>query len=258
MDDKLKAFFMPYHNQKQVCTSISKGVYYLGHFQCFGEILPRHRLWAWNKSSPPARSTNPAPLQPTFRSQDFQERSLDRTLEDLKDCVVLSTTPSYFSQFQNACLLKSRGFQLLEGKCYRHPGYKDISSYNPEHPGCKDRYLHWEHIWWKVIGEPKEIGLPTLLNQMNNCGVDSTYGLEGIQKHDGNDRRLYLTVAWLPRGQIFPKGWKRFYSAQDYKLGVNFDLISGVFKSKVQICDHDFDLKIFENWEPDFDKWSPA
>jgi hypothetical protein len=256
LEEQLQSLYMPWHNHKQKTHQISRGVVYLGYFGLFGELTARRQIWRWKKQGLP-RATWGKGL---FCSQSFQEKALDATLADLKDCVVLSTTPSYYSQFQAGCLLKQRGFQLLEGLCYKHPGYSPVSSYPKEHPGIPDRYLHWEHIWWKVIGQPTEIGLPNKTDpgqrvSVNNCGVDVVMGLEGIKAHDSNARKNILTVAFLPRGVLFPKGWKPFFSAQDYKLGVNFD--SDALKN-VQKCPHQFDLKIFNGWEPDFENWSPS
>jgi len=253
---ELEALYIPWHDHKQSCRPISQAVYYLGAFTLFGSILPRHYIWRIHKANTPKADWN----KQIYRSQAFQEKALDAALEGLKDCVVLSTTASHHSQFQAACLLKERGFRLLEGLCYKHPGYPGLSKFEIEHPGVPDRYLHWEHIWWRVIGTPKEIGAPSKNNQLNNCGVDSLCGLEQLKAHDaGPDydagRRNILTVAWLPRGTLFPEGWKRFYSAQDYKLGVNF---TSKALSNVQKCPHDFDLEIFKDWEPDFEKWSPS
>lgn len=267
--ESLEQFYMPWHNHKLSYNNISKGVVYLGHWAGFGPIYPKHALWAWKRSNVNWQNL-PASILATRRSLVFQEKCLDATLRDLKDCLILSTTPTYFSQFQNACLLRSRGFKLLEDSCYRHPGYPEPSNYSVEHPGIsKDRHWHWEHIWWKLQGPdgPKDIGRPEGLNKpsMNNCGVDAVVGLEQIQQHDSGkievastlspvERKNYLAVGWLPRGTAFPKGWKRFFSADDYKLGHNF----GTLKANVGTCPHNFDLKIFEGWEPDFEKWSPA
>ena len=251
----LDDLYMPWHNHKQATHQISKGVVYLGYFGIFGELYAKSQIWRWKKQGLAQALWSKG----LFLSQTFREKALDTTLEGLKDCVVLSTTPSYYSQFQAACLLKQRGFQLLEGLCYKHPGYSPVSSYPKEHPGIPDRYLHWEHIWWKVIGEPKEIGLPNGTDaqrtSVNNCGVDVAVGLEGIKAHDAYARKNILTVAFLPRGVLFPKGWKRFFSATDYKLGVNFGSSA---LTNVQKCPHQFDLKIFEGWNPDFEEWTPA
>lgn len=265
--NELEALYIPYHGQHQYTHQISKGAWYLGEFSGFGDVFAKH--WMWR---------NPAagkPAAPLFRSQAFQEKALDAALaaNKLQNTLVFSTTPTYYSQFQSACPLRSRGFELLQGKCYAHPNYGDKSSYNPEHPGIPDRYQHWEHIWWKINGKPpKVLGAPTDVNKLNNCGVDSVTGLDSIHAHDSGgcdcdydddcdhqgDRKDYLAVAWLKRGTAFPAGWQRFYSAEDYKLGVNFNFVEKQRGSKVQICPHDFDLKIFEGWGPDFKKWAPV
>ena len=259
-EPNLDDLYIPWHNHKQSTHQISKGVVYLGYFQAFGEVWAKHKVWSWEKAHVPKTAWG----KQILRSQTFQERALDSTLEGLKDCVVLSTTPSHFSQYQNACLLKSRGFELLEGSCYKHPNYPKDSTYAKEHPGIPDRYLHWEHVWWKVIGKPKEIGLPGGSGlgpcTVNNCGVDVAVGLAGVEAHDAGERKHILAVGYLPRGAVFPKGWKRFYSAEDYKLGHNFEA-RGAFRkllSNVQECPHQFDLKIFEGWDPDFEKWVPS
>lgn len=245
--------YIPWHNHLQSLTQPSKGVHYLGYFGGFGEVYAKHRIWAWKQQSVPVAQWG----HNIIRSLDFQERAIDATLAKLENCVVLSTTPTYFSQYQSACVLKSKGFELLEGRCYRHPNYDKKSTYAVEHPGVPDCYLHWEHIWWKVIGKPTEIGAPANYDQLNNCGVDSGTGAAYVKDHDEGWRKQFLAVAWLPRGEPFPQGWKRFFSAQDYKLGVNFDLIEKR-GSKVQECPHNFDIKIFDGWEPDFAKWTPA
>jgi hypothetical protein len=266
--------YMPYHNHQQTSEEISEGVWYLGCWRGFGSLFPKHKLWCWKLNN-----IKPETMR-LFRSQAWQEKALDAALASakLRNKVIFSTTPTYYSQFQSACLLKSRGFELLCNSCYKHPEYSELSDCNPEHPGIPDRYLHWEHIWWKVNGEaPAEIGSPPRRWRcLHNCGVDSLSGIEDLEMHDGRreperdaygefledtvdllHRKRYLAVAWLPRGTPFPKGWRRFFSAKDYKLGVNFDLIAQQ-GSKVQKCNHNFDLKIFEGWEPNFAKWNPA
>jgi hypothetical protein len=187
----------------------------------------------------------------SIRSQAFQEKALDKTLGLLKNCIILSTTPTYFSQYQNACLLKSRGFELLNDSCYLHPYYKVPTTPQRAHPGIPDCQEHYEHIWWKVQGpeRPTEIGCPTDMDvSLNNCGVDGLNGLGAINRHDKHNRKHFLAVAWLPRGVAFPDDWKRFYSAEDYKLGHNFE----ARLQNSQKCPHNFDLKILEGWEPDF------
>jgi hypothetical protein len=267
--DEIESLYLLYQGQKQTTTPLSKAVVYLGYFPLFGDMMPRRYVYFWNKLATPPEERR---LHgPQFRSRAFQEQALDAALASLKDCVILSTTASYFSQFQNACLLKSRGFELLEGSCYKHPGYSMPSGAFYNHPGIPDGYQHWEHIWFKVQGPdgPKEIGQPVGTPPgLNNCGVDGLVGLDNIKRHDGStcitannpneyqNRMNYLSVAWLPRGVLFPKGWKRFFSAEDYKLGVNFGTLEG--RSKVQKCPHNFDLKIFDDWEPDFERWNPS
>ena len=255
MDEQLEKVYMAYQDQKQSLTPLSKGVWYLGYFVGFGEVWARHKIWTWKKSF-----IQQAHWLPIVRSQAFQEKCLDATLADLKNCVILSTTPTCFSQYQNACLLKSRGFQLLDNSCQLHPGYSFQSPKERMHPGIPDRYEHYEHIWWKVQGQPTDIGVPTNVPGLNNCGVDAVVGLNGITAHDSGDRRGYMCVGWLPRGTKFPNGWKRFFSGEDYKLGHNFEARGAVMKllRNVQTCPHKFDLKIFEGWMPDFDKASPS
>ena len=263
--EEIEALYMPYLNHQQPSHRISEGVWYLGYWQGFGELFSRHRLWCWKA----ARFSSPPP--PTLKSQIWQEKALDAALasKKLQDKVLFSTTPSYFSQFQSACLLKGRGFELLQGLCYKHPGYVTKSP-GSEHPGILDRYEHWEHIWWKINGKaPNTIGRPTAPNQLQNCGIDSLEGLGSIALHDGRrksskdddvdfrDRQKFLAVAWLPRCTPFPKGWRTFFAAKDYKLGVNFSRIANE-GSKVQKCPHNFDLRIFDGWEPDFETWTPS
>lgn len=250
--EELDKLYAPWMGLPQTTRQISKSVFYVGHFSGFGDVFARNKLAYYERSGIPVEKRG----LPIVQSREYQEKALDAALAKLKDCIVLSTTPTYYSQFQSACLLKSRGFKLLEGKCYDHPGYAHLPLKTPEHPGVPDRKLHWEHVWWKVLGEPGEIGLPTECNQLNNCGIDTGAGLEWITAHDIGDRCRYLAVAWLPRGILFPKGWKRFYSGLDYKLGANFELISQ--RSKVQECPHKFDLGVFKDWEPDLAKWTPS
>jgi hypothetical protein len=252
-EKELEELYVPYTHQKLSTLPLSKAVFYLGFFTGFGEIWAQRHIWGW-KRNPTPKAKWP---KGTLRSQAFQERALDAALADLKDCVVLSTTPTYFSQYQNACLLKSRGFELVAGSCYLHPGMSAPRE-GGLHPGTPDGHEHYEHVWWKVQGHPKEIGSPPLNSKpsLANCGVDGVVGLEGLQMHDAGERRGYLGVAWMPRGVAFPNGWKRFYSAEDYKLGHNFEA-GGLLRrnlSTAQKCPHNFDLKIFEDWKPDFDK----
>lgn len=250
--------YAPYNNQRIATTQISAGVWYLGHFQGFGEVWARKQLWYWNRNNCLERNRQKG----LVRSQAFQEKALDEALKNLKDCLVLSTTPTYFSQYQNACLLKLRGFELLEGSCYLHPDYVTAQPTNCRHPGVReDGQEHFEHIWYKVIGNPKNTGAPaTTTVGLNNCGVDGRWGLEAIQEHDVGSRRRYLCVGWLPRGTNFPDGWKCFYSAEDYKLGHNFQARASSKKllGLVQKCPHNFDLKIFKDWMPDFDVYAHA
>jgi hypothetical protein len=260
MDSKeLEKLYMPYSNQRQSSNKLSKNVWYLGFFQGFGEVWARKQIHTWDKCKyPPNLRTNGL-----VRSQAFQEKCLDNTLADLKNCVILSTTPTYFSQYQNACLLRSRGFQLMNDSCHLHPGYSYACTKERAHPGIPDFHEHYEHVWWKVQGPegPREIGCPAEKSVgLNNCGVDGLNGLEAIKFHDEHERGHYLAVAWLPRGVPFPEGWKRFYSAEDYKLGHNFEL-RGPSQRRLmnaQKCPHNFDLKIFEGWMPDFSKGSPS
>jgi hypothetical protein len=252
--DELEGLYISYVDQRQNVSKLCEGVWYLGYFVGFGEIWARQQVHQL-KARGYAKAQWPRSL---VRSQAFQERALDATLADLKDCVILSTTPTYFSQYQNACLLKSRGFQLLEDSCQLHPGYKAATSKERCHPGIPDRHEHYEHVWWKVQGPsgPKNIGSPADSVGLNNCGVDGRAGLAAIKAHDAGERKSYLTVGWLPRGTPFPNGWKRFYSAEDYKLGHNFEARGTVRKllTDVQKCPHNFDLNIFKDWMPDFSK----
>lgn len=255
--DELEALYIPWKNHKLNYKQISEGVYYVGYFSGFGPILAKHRLWYWKKNATPASARGTQ----LFASQTYQEKALRAALDGLNNCVVISTTPTYFSQYLNACLLKREGFQLLEDRCYRHPGYPAKSAQATEHPGIPDKGQHWEHIWWKVLGQPTKIGLPKYAGagiNLNNCGVDTCNSLIHMAEHDRSERKNYLTVAWLPRETPWPKGWNGFFTAEDYKLGHNFDNITGLLGRKAPLCEHVFDLKIFENWEPDFEKWSPS
>lgn len=252
--------------EPQEVTHFSDGLCYLGYFGGFGPIWAQHKLWSWNKTKTPDAYRG----KHLVRSQAFQEQALDMALKRLKDCVVLCSTASYYSQYQSACLLASRGFKLLGGTCYKHPGYPELSTSAQEHPGIPDRYHHWEHIWWKVIGKPRRLGEPLSeigteaddyngdyeeVFTLNNCGIDALVGLDEIRNHENCSRSNFLAVGILPRGVLFPKGWKRFFSGEDFKLGVNL----GSSKLKhVQKCPHVFDLKIFEGWQPDFEKFTPA
>src|SRR6266852_9316069 len=102
---ELEQLFMPWHNHQQTHALISPAVHYLGHFMGFGDMLPRFNVHGWRKQG----LTDPKQWsQHVYRSQDFQEKALDAALATLKDCVVLSTTATQYSQFQSACLLKSR------------------------------------------------------------------------------------------------------------------------------------------------------
>lgn len=256
--------YIPYKDYRQHLIKLSENVWYLGYWVGFGEVWARRQMHQWRAAKTPLASRG----RHLIRSRDFQERALDAALASLKNCVVLSTTPTYFSQYQAGCLLKSRGFELVNGSCYKHPGYKELSLKNPEHPGIPDRYQHWEHIWYRVIGEPKNIGMPASTPSLNNCGVDAIVGLENLKARDsgekkgmdGQPRRHYLAVAWLPRETAFPNGWRRFYTGEDYKLGHNFEATGPSKKllGNVQECPHKWDLEIFKDWMPDFDKYQLA
>jgi hypothetical protein len=252
--DDLQKVYMPYQKQKQGFQQLSKGVYYMGYFGGFGELWARRQIWSYKRNG-----YRPSTWGQVVRPQEYQEKALDAGLADLKNCVVLSTTPTYYSQYQNACLLKSRGFELVNNSCYLHPGYSQPTSKLAAHPGIPDLYEHYEHIWYKVIGRPTEIGCPASRPSLNNCGVDGVVGLEGIQAHDGREgRKSYLAVAWVARGTAFPDGWKGFYSGEDYKLGHNFEARSGLGSRKhltnAGPCLHKFDLSELKDWMPDFEK----
>lgn len=243
---------------RQSVRQLSKNAYYIGGWSGFGALYARKHLWQWKQAHNCTKGsfayTGGTGL---FRSQEQQEKALDETIAGLKNCVLISTTPTYFAQYQNACLLHSRGFKLVGGKCYKNPSYPRLGDRGGMHPGAADNYMHWEHIWLKVLGEPKELGAP-LSNAtltFTNCGIDGANGIDEINARQGSFRRNYLCIGWLKRGTLFPKGWKRFYSAADYKLGVNFDAVAAL-GSTVQDCAHNFDAKQFEKWQPDFSKWT--
>jgi hypothetical protein len=196
-----------------------------------------------------------APPVPYAYTQEMIESALDKVLDGLKG-LVIATTPSWLAQYRQACLLKARGFELLNGMCYPNCNYPVAKYTNREdvqgcHPGNPDGYSHWIHIWIKDLGGVENCG--ELLGvkgatdlqkssyawSLNCCGALYQYGTAVREGHPKNK----LAIAQCRRGVRMAEGWKRFASYADYKFGHNFELVGG------RPCPHKFDLSEFDGWD---------
>lgn len=205
------------------------------------------------------------PYIPAIVTVEVVAEAITEKLAKIGKGLVLATTPTTPGYADHGALLKSLGFRLVAGKCYRNAGYRGSGYDSPSSSLPKgfmpanDYYNHWIHLWALDLGGVEELGEPII--PTNQLGVDSLgkkfdYRARmsfpsccGVRWRVGSFKEIpeastnYLQVAILPASEMFPKGWKRFAKYKDYKVGINWTHPS---MTTVQDCPHNFDIKLFE------------
>lgn len=156
-----------------------------------------------------------------------------------KDCVIVAITPTYFSQFRSACILKRLRFTLVGGTCYPnpvHPPYGNMTS--GAFPGNPTGYSHSIHVWSYIKGTPKNL-FGTQGGLMGN--VIACCGLSG----HGNFTGTMGSFCKFTKPYELPKGCVTI--AED-----DTNIFAFYTSSTAKPCEHTFSLKQFRDWVPKY------